>query len=72
MAAESDLSPLQGLAKGFRKMANKIVASRKYRITSGKIEVFNNLVSRVTHRTCGITNLLQVWIKFRQLSIQQT
>jgi hypothetical protein len=42
----------------------------KHRITSGKIEGFNNLVSRVVHRACGITTLAYAWLKFRQLSIQ--
>lgn len=72
MATESGLSPFQRLAKGFRKQADKIVAFCKHRITSGKIEGFNNLVSRVVHRACGITNLDYAWLKFRQLSIQQT
>ena len=72
MAVESELSPFQRLAKGFRKQADKIVAFCKHRVTSGKIEGFNNLVSRVVHRACGITNLDYAWLKFRQLSIQQT
>jgi transposase len=70
MATESGLAPFQRLAKTFRKGADKIVAFCKYRITSGKIEGFNNLVSRVVHRACGITNLAYAWLKFRQLSIQ--
>ena len=70
MAEESDLAPFQRLAKSFRKGADKIVAFCKYQITSGKIEGFNNLVSRVVHRACGIVNLDYAWLKFRQLSIQ--
>ncbi|MFT4640148.1 MAG: transposase [Verrucomicrobiales bacterium] len=70
MAAESGLAPFQRLAKTFREGADKIVVFCKYRITLGKIEGFNNLVSRVVHRPCGITNLAYAWLKFRQLSIQ--
>jgi transposase len=70
MAEESELVPFQRLANSFRKGADKIVAFCKHRITSGKIEGFNNLVSRVVHRACGITNLAYAWLKFRQLSIQ--
>jgi transposase len=70
MAEESKLAPFQRLAKSFRKGADKIVAFCKHRITSGKIEGFNNLVSRVVHRACEITNLAYAWLKFRQLSIQ--
>ncbi len=72
MAEESELTPFKRLAKSFRKGADKIVAFCKHRITSGKIEGFNNLVSRVVHRACGITNMDYAWLKFRQLSIQQT
>jgi hypothetical protein len=69
MAEESELAPFQRLAKTFRKGADKIVAFCKHRITSGKIEGFNNLVSRVVHRACGIINFAYAWLKFRQLSI---
>ncbi|MDF1789673.1 MAG: transposase, partial [Verrucomicrobiales bacterium] len=72
MAAESGPSPFQRLAKGFRKQADKIVAFCKHQITSGKIEGFNNLVSRVVDRAEGITDLDYAWLKFRQLSIQKT
>jgi transposase len=72
MAEESKLTPFKRLAKSFRKGADKIAAFCKHRITSGKIEGFNNLVSRVVHRACGITNMDYAWLKYRQLSIQQT
>jgi transposase len=72
MAEESELAPFQRLARGFRKQADKIVAYCKHRITSGPIEGFNNLVSRVIHRACGIADLGYAWLKFRQLSIQQS
>jgi transposase len=65
-----ELAPFLRLAKSFRKGADKIVAFCKHRITSGKVEGFNNIVSRVVHRACGITNLAYAWLKFRQLSIQ--
>ena len=71
MAEESELSPFQRLAKSFQKQADKIIAYCKHRITSGPIEGFNNLVSRVIHRACGIADLGYAWLKFRQLSIQQ-
>jgi transposase len=57
MAIESGLLPFQRLAKGFRKQADKIVAFCGQKITSGKIEGFNNLVSGVVHRACGIKDL---------------
>ena len=72
LAEESGLAPFVRLANGFRKGAEKIVAYCKHRITSGPIEGFNNLVSRVIHRACGIADLNYAWLKFRQLSIQHT
>ncbi len=72
LAAASELPAFERLAKSFREQADKIVAYCKHRITSGPIEGFNNLVSRVIHRACGITDLNYAWLKFRQLSIQQT
>lgn len=72
IAEASELSSFQRLAKSFRKQADKILAYCRHRITSGRIEGFNNLVSRVIHRACGIADLDYAWLKFRQLSIQPT
>ena len=52
------------MSKGLRKQADKIVAFCKHRISSGKIEGFNNLVSGVIYRVCGITNPDYAWLKF--------
>lgn len=57
MAEERELTFFMRLAKSFRKAAEKIVAFCKHRIMSGKIEGFDNLVSRVVHQSCEITNM---------------
>ena len=70
LAAESGLAAFEGLSKSFRKQAEQIISYCKHRVTSGTIEGFNNLVSRLVHRACGITNFDYAWLKFRQLSIK--
>ena len=71
LAEESGLAAFERLAKSFRKQMEEIVSYCKHRITSGPIEGFNNLVSRVVHRACGIKNFDYAWLKFRQLSIKR-
>ena len=70
MADESGLAAFERLSKSFRKQAEQIISYCKHRVTSGPIEGFNNLVSRLVHRDCGITNFDYAWLKFRQLSIK--
>ncbi|MFT4638604.1 MAG: hypothetical protein ACI8T1_001925 [Verrucomicrobiales bacterium] len=55
IAEESELAPFLRLAKSFRKGADKIVAFCMHRLTSGKIEGFNNLISIVVHRAASPT-----------------
>jgi hypothetical protein len=44
----------------------------KHRITSGKIESFNNQIARLIHRACGMTNLGHLFLKMRAQSLKQT
>jgi transposase len=71
MARESCLTPFIRLAKGFEKGMAQIVSYIKHRITSGKIEGFNNLISRFIHRACGITNLSYLYARLRHDSIMR-
>lgn len=41
----------------------------KHKITTGKLEGFNNLISRVIHRSCGIKDLKYLFMKMRQQSL---
>lgn len=69
MAKESKLKPFVTLAKGFVKDALNIVSYAKHRITSGRIEGFNNLISRIIHRSCGVTNLTYLFYRLRHASL---
>ncbi len=61
-----------GLAKGFERGCDQIVSYIKHKITSGKIEGFNNLISRIIHRSCGISNLDYLYIRMRHDSIMRS
>jgi len=57
LAESSGIKPFIKLAKGFRKSASEIVSYIKHKITSGKIEGTNNLISRIVHRSCGASKI---------------
>ena len=48
-----------------------ITAFFKHRITSGKIESFNNQIARLIHLASGMTNLRHLFLKMRAQSIKQ-
>jgi transposase len=48
-----------------------VTAFFKHRITSGRIESFNNQIARLIHRACGMTNLKHLFLKMRAQSLKQ-
>ena len=72
MAQASGLSAFQRLARGFSKQRERVCAFVKHRLTSGKIEGFNNLLSRIIHRACGIKNLDYLELKLRHESVMRS
>jgi transposase len=42
----------------------------KHPITTGPLEAFNNTVSRIIHRACGVRNLDYLFLKLRQESLE--
>jgi transposase len=71
MAASSGLAPFQRLAKGFRSQREKVCGFVKHGLTSGLIEGFNNLLSRMVHRACGYRDLDYLWLKLRHHSVMR-
>ena len=71
MAQTSELSSFQRLARGFHKQRERVCADVKHRLTSGKIEGFNNLLSRIIHRACGIRDLDYLEMKLRHQSVMR-
>ena len=71
LAASSGLKPFEKLAKSLLKSADEIVSYAKHRITSGRIEGFNNLLSRVVHRSCGVRDLSYLYVRLRHESVMR-
>jgi len=69
-AKASGCGPLKRFAKGIEKDTNPIVAYCVNQISNGRMEGFNNLISRVVHKACGMPKLDYLWLKMRQISLQ--
>lgn len=68
---ESGVRELTRFAKGLLKAKDQILSFCKHRITSARIEAFNNIVSKVIHKACGVSNLDYLFLKLRQESLQR-
>jgi transposase len=67
----SGIAPLIRFARGLLKDLPAVIAFFKHRITSGRIEAFNNQIARLIHRACGMTNLKHLFLKMRAQSLKQ-
>ena len=67
----SGIAPLVRFAKGVLRDLKEITAYFRHRITSGRIEAFNNQIARLIHRACGMTNLRHLFLKMRAQSLKQ-
>lgn len=72
MAQDSGLAPFQKLARGFLKQSARVCGFVKHGLTSGLIEGFNNLVSRMIHKACGIRDLDYLELKLRHHSVMRS
>jgi len=68
-ARESALAPLHRFAQSLRKAREEILNYFKHRITTARLEGFNNLISRIVHRACGVKDLDYLFLKLRQESL---
>jgi len=66
IALESGIRELVRFAKGLDHAKDQILSFCNHRITSARIEAFNNTVSRVLHKACGVSNLDYLFLKLRQ------
>jgi transposase len=69
MALMSKLKPFERLGKSFLKGSKQITSYARHRITSGRIEGFNNLIARIVHRACGIRDLGYLYARLRYESV---
>lgn len=68
-ALESGVVPLQKFARSLGAVKDEILNYCRHRITTGPLEAFNNTVSRIIHRACGMRNLDYLFLKLRQESL---
>ena len=61
---------LRKFGRSLLKAKQEVLNFCKYRITTGPLEAFNNTVSRIIHRACGMQNLDYLFLKLRQESIE--
>jgi transposase len=66
----SGIEALRKFGRGLLKAKQEVLNFCKYRITTGPLEAFNNTVSRIIHRACGMQNLDYLFLKLRQESIE--
>jgi transposase len=52
------------------KAKDEILNFTKHHITTGPLEGFNNTISRIIHRACGVANLDYLFLKLRQESLE--
>jgi transposase len=71
MASASGLAPFQRLAKSFKRHSDRVLGFVKHHLTSGLIEGFNNLVSRMIHKACGYRDLDYLRLKLRHHSVMR-
>ena len=67
----SGIDPMMRFARGILRDLAEVTAFFRHRITSGRIEAFNNQVARVIHRACGMSNLRHLFLKMRAQSLKQ-
>lgn len=72
LAEASGLPPFQRLAKSFRKHKERVCGYVKHKLTSGRIEGFNNQISRLVHRGCGLRDLDYLELKLRHQSVMRS
>lgn len=71
LANASGLASFQRLAKSFTQHSKRVCRFVKHGLTSGLIEGFNNLVSRMVHKACGFRDLDYLELKLRHHSVMR-
>jgi transposase len=66
----SGVEALRDFGRRLLKAKDEILNFCKHHITIGPLEGFNNTISRIIHRACGVTNLDYLFLKLRQESLE--
>jgi len=68
-AAASGVEALRKFSRSLLRAKDEVLNYCKHRITTGRLEGFNNLVSRIIHRACGMQDMDYLFLKLRQESL---
>ncbi len=68
-AADSGLGAVVKFAASLEKSFQRVINAIRYGLSNGRLEGFNNLISRVIHRGCGYRDEDYLFLKLRQLSL---
>lgn len=68
-AMDAEIPDLSGFAYGLLNAKDEIMAFCRYPFTNGRLEGFNNIVSRLLHRTCGVYDLQYLYLRLRQETV---
>jgi len=68
-AAVSGVEALRKFGRSLLRARDEVLNYCKHRITTGRLEGFNNTVSRILHRACGMQDLDYLFLKLRQESL---
>lgn len=71
LAESSKIRPFMRLARSFRRGADRITNYAKHKLTSGRIEGFNSLVSKLMVKARGIRDLEYMELRLRYASIMR-
>jgi len=66
----SGVAALRQFGRRLTRYRDEILNFCKHPITTGPLEGFNNTVSRLIHRACGVRNLDYLFLKLRQESLE--
>ena len=69
-ATVSGIEAVRKFGRSLWKAREEVLNFCRHRITTGPLEGFNNTVSRIIHRACGIRSLDYLFLKLRQESLE--
>jgi len=69
-AAVSGIEAVRKFGRSLMKAKDEVLNFCRHPITLGPLEGFNNTVSRIIHRACGVRNLDYLFLKLRQESLE--
>lgn len=69
-AAVSGIEAVRKFGRSLMKAREQVLNFVRHRITTAPLEGFNNTVSRIIHRACGVRSLDYLFLKLRQESLE--